>query len=115
MTALGRKLVAGTDNFYVLLKPGGSIQSGIALYNFLRAIPATVTTHNVGNVDSIGNAVFLAADERLACPLLGGEADMLSVEQLFIPRIQNLRLSKSLPTLQVSQGRDIWHQGTEPC
>jgi len=34
MTALGQKLVAGTDNFYVLLKPGGSIQSGIALYNF---------------------------------------------------------------------------------
>jgi hypothetical protein len=25
------------------------------------------------------------------------------------------QLSKSSPTLQVSQGRDIWHQGIEPC
>jgi ATP-dependent Clp protease, protease subunit len=25
-------------------------------------------THNVGNVDSIGNAVFLAGEERYACP-----------------------------------------------
>jgi ATP-dependent protease ClpP protease subunit len=40
---------------------------GITLYNVLRAMPFTLTTHNVGNVDSIGNAVFLAGSKRYAC------------------------------------------------
>lgn len=68
MAAMSQKLVAGTDDFYVLLStPGGEVQSGITLYNFLRGIPATITMHNMGNVDSIGNAIFLAADTRRAC------------------------------------------------
>ena len=47
--------------------PGGQVQSGITLYNFLRGLPIKLTAHNIGNVDSIGNAVFLAADTRYAC------------------------------------------------
>jgi ATP-dependent protease ClpP protease subunit len=45
------------------------LMSGLTLYNFLRGIPATVKMHNVGNVDSIGNAIFVAADlpNRFAC------------------------------------------------
>jgi len=41
---------------------------GMNLYNVLRAMPFKLITHNVGNVDSIGNAVFLARAERYACP-----------------------------------------------
>ena len=41
---------------------------GLNLYNVLRALPFQLTTHNVGNVDSIGNAVFLAGETRYACP-----------------------------------------------
>jgi len=40
---------------------------GMNLYNVLRAMPFHLTTHNVGNVDSIGNAVFLAGEKRYAC------------------------------------------------
>ena len=47
--------------------PGGNVMTGITLYNFLRAVPFKLTIHNIGNVDSIGNAVFLSADKRLAC------------------------------------------------
>ena len=58
----------GNDELYFLLStPGGNVVAGITLYNMLRALPATIIMHNVGNVDSIGNAVFLAADERYAC------------------------------------------------
>ena len=42
--------------------------AGITLYNFMRGLPYKLVAHNIGNVDSIGNAVFLAADERYACP-----------------------------------------------
>jgi ATP-dependent protease ClpP protease subunit len=31
-------------------------------------MPFKLVTHNVGNVDSIGNVVFLAGEERYACP-----------------------------------------------
>lgn len=50
----------------LLSTPGGSVMNGMNLYNVLRAMPFKLVTHNVGNVDSIGNAVFLAGEERLA-------------------------------------------------
>jgi ATP-dependent Clp protease, protease subunit len=52
----------------LLSTPGGVVMNGINLYNVLRAMPFALVTHNVGNVDSIGNAVFLAGEERYACP-----------------------------------------------
>lgn len=42
--------------------------NGLNLFNVMRAFPFKLITHNVGNVDSIGNAVFLAGEERYACP-----------------------------------------------
>jgi len=52
----------------MLSTPGGSVMNGINLYNVMRAMPFHLTTHNVGNIDSIGNAVFLAGEERYSCP-----------------------------------------------
>src|SRR5690242_17937697 len=52
----------------LLSTPGGVVMNGMNLYNVLRALPFKLTTHNVGNVDSIGNAIFLAGEERYACP-----------------------------------------------
>ncbi len=54
--------------YLMLSTPGGSVMHGLNLYNVLKAMPFKLTTHNVGNVDSIGNAVFLAGRERFACP-----------------------------------------------
>jgi len=48
--------------------PGGNVMNGMNLYNVLKAMPFKLTTHNVGNVDSIGNAVFLAGEHRYASP-----------------------------------------------
>jgi len=55
------------DRLYFLFSSlGGSVDAGVALFNFLRALPVPVTMHNTGSVDSIANVVFLAADERFA-------------------------------------------------
>src|SRR5437667_2506313 len=54
--------------YLMLSTPGGSVMNGMNLYNVLRAMPFRLITHNVGNVDSIGSAVFLAGAERYACP-----------------------------------------------
>jgi ATP-dependent protease ClpP protease subunit len=59
----------GVQQVHLLLStPGGTVMNGMNLYNVLRAFPFALTTHNVGNVDSIGNAVFLAGETRYACP-----------------------------------------------
>jgi ATP-dependent Clp protease, protease subunit len=59
----------GFREFHLLLStPGGAVMCGMNLYNVLRGLPIQLTTHNVGNVDSIGSAVFLAGETRLACP-----------------------------------------------
>jgi ATP-dependent protease ClpP protease subunit len=52
---------------YLLLStPGGNTREGLNLYNTFKGMPFELTTHNVGNVDSIGNAVFLAGSKRYA-------------------------------------------------
>ncbi|MCP1844038.1 ATP-dependent Clp protease protease subunit [Bradyrhizobium sp. USDA 4524] len=48
--------------------PGGSVVSGIALYNSMRSMPYPIITHNIGNVDSIANVIYLAGSERYSCP-----------------------------------------------
>lgn len=53
---------------YIMLStPGGSVMNGMNIYNVIRGLPCDVTMHNVGNVDSIGNAIFLAGSRRYAC------------------------------------------------
>jgi len=54
--------------YLMLSTPGGSVMHGLTIYNVLRAMPYKLITHNMGNVDSIGNIVFLAGDERYSCP-----------------------------------------------
>ena len=58
----------GVKTVYLSLStPGGDVAQGITLYNLLRGMPFELITHNAGNVDSIGNAVFLAGSKRYAC------------------------------------------------
>lgn len=52
----------------LLATNGGSVMHGMAVYNMLRAYAFKVVTWNIGNVDSIGNTIFLAGDERYASP-----------------------------------------------
>lgn len=56
-----------TEICLMLSSPGGSVASGFTLYNFLMSLPIKLTTHNIGNVDSIGNVIFLAGETRRAC------------------------------------------------
>ncbi len=58
----------GVAEVYLMIStPGGSVMNGMNLYNVLKAMPFKLTTHNAGNVDSIGNPIFLAGDVRYAC------------------------------------------------
>src|SRR5258708_2148441 len=54
--------------YLMLSTPGGNVMNGMNIYNVIRGMPFELITHNVGNVDSIGNAIFLAGNKRYACP-----------------------------------------------
>ena len=54
--------------YFLFSSTGGSVDAGVALYNYLRSLPVPLVMHNTGSVDSIANVVFLAANERYANP-----------------------------------------------
>jgi len=57
----------GVRQVYLILNtPGGFVANGLNLYNMLQGMPFELTTHNAGNVDSIGNVIFLAGTIRYA-------------------------------------------------
>lgn len=68
IAVLGEQANKKVDEVYLMIStPGGNVMNGLNLYNVLKAFPFKLITHNVGNVDSIGNAIFLAGTERYAC------------------------------------------------
>lgn len=51
----------------VINSPGGRVDKGLGIYDYLRALGGvTITTEAIGQCSSIANAVFLAGDIRLA-------------------------------------------------
>jgi len=52
--------------YFLFSSVGGQVNSGITLYNFLRALPVEIVMHNNGSIDSIANVIFLAASKRYA-------------------------------------------------
>jgi len=69
MNFLSDRVNNGEKEFYFLISsPGGSVNDGVVLYNFIRALPAKIIMHNIGIIDSIANVIFLASDERYSDP-----------------------------------------------
>lgn len=69
MAVIAEQINRGVKDFYILLStPGGIVANGITLYNYLRSLKANITMHNIGVVDSIGNVIFLAGEQRYAVP-----------------------------------------------
>jgi len=69
MNAIDQKMKQGVTNFVILISsPGGSVFHGLSAYNYLKGLPATITTHNFGSVDSIGVILYCGGSKRLSVP-----------------------------------------------
>jgi ATP-dependent Clp protease protease subunit len=53
---------------FLINSGGGEVNAGISLYNYIKSLPIKIIMHNMGMVASIANVVFLAGEERYACP-----------------------------------------------
>lgn len=45
---------------------GGELISGFTAYHFLKSLPIPVITHNLSNVESVANVIYMAGSERRA-------------------------------------------------
>ncbi|RLC67336.1 MAG: hypothetical protein DRH97_05015 [Chloroflexi bacterium] len=69
MSAVDQKMKQGIEKFIILISsPGGSVIHGLSAYNYLKGLPASITTHNFGSVDSIGIVLYCAGSRRLSVP-----------------------------------------------
>ncbi len=59
----------GVKKFRIIISsPGGWVNSGISIHNYLKGIPASVETVNFGIVDSISVVIFCAGQRRISVP-----------------------------------------------
>jgi ATP-dependent protease ClpP protease subunit len=69
MDAIDQKMKEGQTNFVLLISsPGGSVFHGLSGFNYLKGLPANITTHNFGSVDSIGVVLYCGGKTRLSVP-----------------------------------------------
>jgi ATP-dependent protease ClpP protease subunit len=69
MNAIDQKMKQGQRNFIILVSsPGGSVFHGLSAYNYLKGLPAEITTHNFGSVDSIGVVLYCGGSKRFSVP-----------------------------------------------
>ena len=60
-------LAKGVEKLYIAISStGGNVTRGFELFNFLKGAPLEVTTHNVGDIDSIANVIYLAGSKRFS-------------------------------------------------
>ena len=93
MITIDQHMKRGTTEFIILLSsPGGSVLHGLSAYNYLKGLPAKITTHNFGSVDSIGVVLFCAGSRRLSVPqarfLLHGVSAGFRNERLEEPQLE---------------------------
>lgn len=59
----------GVRSFRILISsPGGYVDPGISIFNYLKGIPANIETVNFGSVDSISTVIFCAGTKRISVP-----------------------------------------------
>jgi ATP-dependent protease ClpP protease subunit len=103
---LAREANDGAQEIYLMFSTsGGGVMNGLNLYNVLRALPVNLIIHNVGNVDSIGNAIFLAGAERYACPHSTFMFHGLRFDTNSATKLEEKSLRERLNAVLANQGR----------
>lgn len=93
MSTIDAKMNRGATDFVLLVSsPGGNVFHGLSAYNYLRGLPASITTHNFGSVDSIGVVLFCAGTRRLSVPqarfMVHGVSANFSNQRLEEPQLE---------------------------
>ena len=108
LDACERLVAKRIDSLYLLVSTGGgSVDNGITMYNALRGMPFEVITHNIGNVDSMGNVLFLAGAKRYASPTARFMFHGLYTDVSGQSRLEMKVVAERLESLEASQRKMI--------
>jgi ATP-dependent protease ClpP protease subunit len=64
--ALAQASNDGNDIYLIISSGGGNVFEGMSIAEFMRTLPVNLTTHNVGQIDSIAGVMFAAGTTRYA-------------------------------------------------
>ena len=65
-TAITDAANAGDDIYLLISSNGGNVTEGLNIAAYMRTLPVQITTHNIGQTDSIANVIFSAGTRRYA-------------------------------------------------
>jgi ATP-dependent protease ClpP protease subunit len=65
-TALTDAANAGDEIYLLISSAGGNVSEGLNIASYMRTLPVQITTHNIGQTDSIANVIFAAGARRYA-------------------------------------------------
>lgn len=69
MSIIDDSIKKGKERIVILISSsGGSVDAGIAAYNYLKGVPLEIWTHNFGSVDSMAIVLFCSGSKRFAVP-----------------------------------------------
>jgi ATP-dependent protease ClpP protease subunit len=57
---------AGSEIYLLISSGGGNVSEGLNIAAYMRTLPVQITTHNIGQTDSIANVIFSAGHRRYA-------------------------------------------------
>lgn len=66
--AITRSSNTGHDIYLLISSGGGNVFEGLSTAALIKALPIKITTHNIGQTDSIANVIFAAGSPRYANP-----------------------------------------------
>ena len=102
MEVVEQKMKQGQREFILLIScPGGSVIHGLSAYNYLKGLPANITTHNFGSVDSIGVVLFCGGSTRVSVPQ--ARFMLHSVSSIFQEnmRLEEMQLEERIKGLRI--------------
>lgn len=85
--------------YFMLSTPGGGVSNGLAIYNLMRGLPCRFVTHNIGNVDSIGNVIYLGGEERYTCAHATFMWHGVGFNNVQVPRLEQKNLKEMLDNI----------------
>ena len=65
--AITEAVNTGESEIYLAISSGGgNVFEGLSISALIKSLPIKVTTHNIGQIDSVANAIYAAGSERFA-------------------------------------------------
>lgn len=102
MNVIEQKMKEGVNEFIILISsPGGTVFHGLSAYNYLRGIPARITTHNFGSVDSAAVILYCGGSRRLSVPQARFLLHGMSVTFAPNERLEEKQLEERLKGLRI--------------